>query len=225
MRRKVIGMLAVALGLGLAPAAMAADMPAKAPAMIQPIPYNWTGFYIGADIGGGWGKHDRSVVPPGFVNSYNSSGIIGGIHAGYNWQMQSIVLGLETDINWTSIKGDDGGAGGTTDETKVKWLGSTVARAGFAWDRFLVFAVGGWAYGGLDHSNAGPPVQTFSSTRSGWTVGGGAEYAINANWIARIQYRYYDLGTYQNLAPTNGVLPYQVGNKLSTVTAGISYKF
>lgn len=225
MRRKVIGMLAVAFGLGLAPAAMAADMPVKAPVMVKPIPYNWTGFYVGADIGGGWGKHDRSVVPPGFTNSYNSSGVIGGIHAGYNWQIQSIVLGLETDINWTSIKGDDGGAGGTIDETKAKWLGSTVARAGFAWDRFLVFAAGGWAYGSLDHTNFGPPVQSFSSTRSGWTVGGGAEFAINANWIARVQYRYYDLGTFQNLAPTNGVLPYEVKNKLSTVTAGISYKF
>jgi len=213
------------LSLGTFGSAMAADMPVKAPPIIAVSAYNWTGWYVGADIGGGWGKHDRSVVPPGFQNSYNSSGIIGGLHTGYNWQLQAFVLGLETDINLTGIKGDDGSAGGTLDQTSVKWLGSTRARVGYAWDRVLLFATGGWAYGGLEHFNNGGAGQTFTSTRSGWTIGGGLEYAINQNWLIRAEYRYYDLGTYQNLAPANGVSPYEVSNKLNTVTAGLSYKF
>ena len=225
MRRFVVALLSVA-AMSVA-SANAADMPVKVP-MIQPpqpIAYDWSGFYVGGDIGGGWGHHDRSVVPPGFQNSYDSSGFIGGGHLGYNYQISSFVLGIETDFNGTTIKGDDGSAGGTLDQTQVNWLGSTRGRVGYAWDRFLVFATGGWAYGELEHYSNGGAGQSFTSTRSGWTVGGGLEYAIDNNWLVRVEYRYYDLGTYQNLAPTNGLFPYEVSNTLNTVTAGFSYKF
>lgn len=225
MRRFVVALLSItALG---AVSAQAADMPVKAPIYKAPPVslYNWTGFYIGGDLGGGWGHHDRSVVPPGFQNSYTSSGLIGGLHAGYNWQKQSIVFGLETDINLTGIKGDDASAGGTLDSTKLKWIGSTRGRIGYAWQNFLLFATGGWAYAGLEHFNDAAPGQTFTPTRNGWTLGGGLEYGLSRNWTVRADYRYYALGTYQNLAPTNGILPYEVKNYYQTVTAGVSYRF
>lgn len=223
MRRLVLAL--AALGIVSIPGAFAADMPTKAPMAPAYVPFNWTGFYVGAQVGGGWGTHDRSVLPPGFQNSYNSSGVLGGLYGGYNWQFQSVVVGLETDINWTGIQGDDGGAGGSLDQTKVKWLGSVRGRLGYAWDRILVFATGGWAYAGLEHFNNSGAGETLTKNQSGWTVGGGLEYALNPKWLVRAEYRYYDLGTYQNSAPTNGVLPYEVKNKLSTVTAGIAYKF
>lgn len=206
--------------------AQAADLPVKAPPLL-PVPlYNWTGFYVGGQVGGGWGSHDRSVLlPGGFQNSYDSSGVIGGIFAGYNWQIQSFVIGLETDINLTGIKGDDGGAGGTLDQTKLKWIGSLRGRVGYAWDRLLVFATGGWAYGEFEHFNSAGAGETFTRTNSGWTVGGGAEFAVTPKWLLRAEYRYYDLGTYRNSAPTNGVFPYEVANKIQTVTVGVSYKF
>jgi outer membrane immunogenic protein len=207
-------------------AANAADLPVKAP-VYSPVAafYDWTGFYVGADIGGGWGHHDRALVPNTFANSYNSSGVIGGIHAGSNWQMQAFVFGLETDINLAGIKGDDGSTGGTLDSTKLKWLGSLRGRLGYAWDRVLIFATGGWAYGGLEHFNNGGAGETFTKTRSGWTVGGGLEYGLTRNWTIRADYRYYDLGTYQNLTPTNGVTAYEVDNTFHTITAGVSYRF
>lgn len=227
MRLKVVSLLAAAISLGAVQAASAADMPAKAPIYKAPpvVVYNWTGFYVGADVGGGWGRHTRTIPSTGFENSYNSSGVLGGLHAGYNWQMQSFVFGLETDINWTGIKGDDGGAGGTLDSTKLKWVGSLRGRVGYAWDRFLLFATGGWAYGGLEHFNDGAPGETFTRNKSGWTVGGGIEYAFHPNWTARADYRYIDLGTYSNSAPSNGILPYEVSNKFNIVTVGLSYKF
>jgi outer membrane immunogenic protein len=199
MHCKIKSLFAVLFSLGFVQAASAADMPARAPIANVPmvLPYNWTGFYVGGDLGGGWGDHDRSVVPPGFQNSYRSNGVIGGIHGGYNYQIQSFVIGAETDINWTSIKGDDGGAGGTLDQTKLNWIGSLRGRLGYAWDRFLVFGTGGLAYGELEHYNNAAPGQTFRSTRTGWTAGGGLEYAVDANWLVRAEYRYYDLGTYQ----------------------------
>ncbi len=225
MRCKIVALVAGAPSRGLGPGAPAADMPVKATKAVVVAPYNWTGFYFGADIGGGWGRHDRSVVPPGFQNSYTSRGVIGGLHAGYNWQSNAFVFGLETDINLTGIKGDDGGDGGTLDQTKVKWLGSLRGRVGYAWDRVLVFATGGWAYSRLEHFNNNGAGETISKTRNGWTLGGGIEYALNANWLIRAEYRHYRLGTYQNLTPTNGILPFEVSNRLNTVTAGVSYKF
>ena len=62
-------------------------------------------------------------------------------------------------------------------------------------------------------------------TRSGWTVGGGVEYAFMPNWTVRADYRYFDFGSYTRGAPANGVAPYSVANKLQTVTVGLSYKF
>jgi outer membrane immunogenic protein len=228
MRIKVVSLLAAAMSLGAAQSVFAADMPVKAPAYKAPatvVTYNWTGFYLGADAGYGWGHHDRSVVPPGFQNSYNSTGGLLGLHGGYNWQLQSIILGLETDIAWTGIKGDDGGVGGSLDQTSTKWLGSTRVRLGYAWDRLMLFGTGGWAYGKLTQFNNAGAGQTFDSTRSGGTLGAGVEYAFSPNWSARLDYRHYWLGTFQNLAPTNGIFPYQVNTNLDTVTAGISYKF
>lgn len=224
MRRIVVALLGAAV-MSVS-AASAADLPTKAPAFVAPVPYyNWTGFYVGADIGGGWGRHDRTVIPTGFLTEYDSSGILGGIHAGYNWQMQAIVVGLEADFKASSIKGDDGGAGGTLDETKLKWLGTVRGRIGYAWDRFLLFATGGWAYANLEHFNNAAPGQTFDTNRNGWTLGAGGQYAWTNNLSGRIEYRYYDLGTYTNGAPTNGILPYEVSNTFHTVTAGLSFKF
>ena len=219
--------LAAVVIVGFASTAFAADLPVKAPARALIVPaFSWTGFYAGGQFGGGWGNHDRTLLPPGtFANSYNSSGVIGGAYAGYNWQMQSFVFGLEADINGSGIKGDDGGAGGTTDESSLRWLGAVRGRIGIAFNQLLIYGTGGWAFGSIRHTNNAAPGQSFTNTRSGWTLGGGLEYAFNRNWSGRIDYRYVDLGTYTNAAPTNGVLPYQVENYYNIVMAGIAYRF
>lgn len=224
MRKILLGSISL-VSLALAGQAMAADLPTKAAYQAVPLLYNWTGFYVGIYGGGGWGKHDRSNIA-GFNNSYNSTGGLIGATAGYNWQFNNpLVVGLEGDIAWASIKGDDGGVGGTVDESKYRWLGSVRGRIGYAFNNFLVFGTGGWAFANIDHTNFGPPVDSFNNDRSGWTLGGGVEYAFQKNWTARVDYRYYDFGTYTRSAPTNGILPYSVDNRLQTVTVGLSYKF
>jgi len=215
--------------LALAGPVVAADIPARAPSpmsqVVPPAGYNWTGFYLGLYGGGGWGRHDRTASN-GFANSYNSfGGLIGGL-AGYNWQLNSpVVLGVEGDIAWANIKGDDGGAGGTLDSSTYRWLGSLRGRVGYAFDRWLVFGTGGWAFANVRHFNNGAPGDTFDNTLSGWAVGGGVEYAFMPSWTVRADYRYFDFGSYSRSAPANGVSPYTVGNKLQTVTIGLSYKF
>jgi outer membrane immunogenic protein len=187
--------------------------------------YNWTGFYVGLYGGGGWGRHDRSNTN-GFNNSYNSSGgLIGGL-VGYNWQFNNpLVVGLEGDLAWASIKGDDGGVGGTLDQSTYRWLGSVRGRLGYAANNWLFFGTGGWAFANIRHFNDGGAGDSFNNTRSGWTLGGGVEYAFLPNWTVRADYRYFDFGSYSRSAPANLVVPYSVSNKLQTVTAGLSYKF
>src|SRR3954452_11679051 len=95
--------------------AMAADLPVKAPPMVPPVLYSWTGFYVGANVGAAWGSDRVSTttspanfVPnPGFANQVDPltpgtndrHGVIGGVQAGYNWQINSVVVGLEADAN------------------------------------------------------------------------------------------------------------------------------
>jgi outer membrane immunogenic protein len=224
MKKLLFGTISL-LSLALAGQAVAADLPTKAPAYVAAPVYNWTGFYAGIYGGGGWGKHDRSNTA-GFNNSYNSSGgLIGGL-AGYNWQFNNpFVVGIEGDIAWAGIKGDDGGAGGTVDTSEYRWLGSVRGRLGYAMNNWLLFGTGGWAFANIRHTNDGAPTDSFNNNVSGWTVGGGVEYAFMRNWTARLDYRYYDFGGYTRSAPANGITPYSVDSKLQTVTVALSYKF
>src|ERR1700727_1127552 len=91
----------------------AADLPMRMPtkaAPLAPPPFSWTGFYIGANVGGIWGRSGQTVdvntgltfIPP---NTASFSGVIGGVQAGYNYQFSNVVLGIEADYDWTSAKG------------------------------------------------------------------------------------------------------------------------
>lgn len=216
------------LTLGAAPA-MAADIPVKAVRPAAPIvtpAYNWNGFYIGIQGGFGWGRHNRALLPPAapFTNDYNSRGWIAGGHAGYNWHFSQFLLGIEGDFMGANIRGDDAGVGGTVDQTTLRWVGTVRARAGVTFDQVLLYATGGWAVGNLRHTNFGPPLDEISTTRSGWTAGGGLEWGFLPNWSTRVEYRYYDFGKYSHAA-TPFLNPFEVRSRYHTIMGGISYRF
>jgi outer membrane immunogenic protein len=144
------------------------------------------------------------------------SGFIGGGQLGYNWQWNKwLVLGFETDFQGTDIEGHDFQSpiiqnNGTPFLTagsflaaheRVQWLGTVRGRIGFApICRLLIYGTGGFAYGNVDYSantnfNNGTtyPVD-FTETKTGWTAGGGIEYAISNHWTVRAEYLHYDLG-------------------------------
>jgi outer membrane immunogenic protein len=219
------------LSIGISGTASAADMAVKAQPMPPPVAvYNWTGFYIGGFGGYGWGNHDR-INDAGFANSYSSSGAIAGGLAGYNWQIKNFVLGVEGDLAWADIKGNDNFTGGTLDETTLRWVGTIRGRAGIAIDKWLLFGTAGWAYGQQRHvnTNLAVGIDAFSSNTSGWTAGAGVEYAFAPNWLGKVEYRYYDFERYSRAgAPVttpNGNVPYSVASQYQTVTVGVSYKF
>ena len=234
---KKFALVATAIAaFGFVGAASAADMPTKAPMAPAAVPYyNWSGFYIGIQGGGAWGTVPNSFTIAGVTTaqpSYQTSGGLIGGHAGYNWQAGNFVYGLVTDLEWANVKGNDGGASGVTDMLENNWRGSLRGRFGWAWDRFLVYATGGLAYGNLKYSlNAVAPATGSTSvdtTRAAWTVGGGAEYAFLPAWSAFVEYRYTDFGSNSATFAATTFSAAQTVNfsyNDSAVRGGITYHF
>ncbi|MEI7805414.1 MAG: outer membrane protein [Hyphomicrobiales bacterium] len=218
MRRLTLastGILAMAAGLLPASAAdiqRRAPMPTKAPAYYQQA-YNWTGAYVGINGGYGWGNTGVSAPFPGSFNL--NGGLIGGT-LGYNWQAGPAVFGLETDLDWTNIKGN-GACDGTTCQVRNSWLGTTRGRLGFAADRFMPFVSGGLAYGNIRNTVAG--VGDNSITKAGWTLGGGVEAALAGPWTAKVEYLYVDLGRGGTVAGSDASF------QTNIVRAGVNYRF
>lgn len=211
-----VGLLA--LGMASASAAdLPRQMPTKAPAYVPPALYNWTGFYIGINGGGGWGRSDFSA--PFTTGSFDTSGGLVGGTIGYNWQLPNqFVLGLEGDIDWSNIRGSSVCAF-TSCETRNDWLGTVRGRIGYAgfWDRVMPYITGGLALGNIKTSIAG--VGSSDETKAGWTVGGGIEAAIAGPWTAKVEYLYVDLGRGSSILGSDAKF------NANIVRAGLNYRF
>ncbi|WP_332116708.1 outer membrane protein [Azorhizobium caulinodans] len=229
-------LLSSALVIAIAAPAAAADLatryPVKAPvAPVAPV-FSWTGFYIGANAGYGGDKYNYDFgVPTTATASTNSSGFFAGGQIGYNYQFaNNVVLGLETDLQWSGIDGtlNTVTPGASTNiKSSLDYFGTVRARVGYAFDRFLPYITGGMAYGktkteGSQFSGTGFTTFDDSDTKVGWTIGGGVEYAITNNWTFKTEYQYVDLGNSDYGIGTNAV---SVDNKFHTVRAGVNYKF
>jgi outer membrane immunogenic protein len=216
MKRVLLASVGIlALGVASASAADIArrDMPAKAPVYVAQT-YNWTGAYVGINGGYGWGRSNYSAPFAGSTDM--NGGLVGGT-LGYNWQMNQVVFGLETDIDWASIRGSATCGAGFTCETRNNWLGTFRGRLGYAADRFMPYVTGGLAYGGVKTSVSG--VGGSSDTKAGWTLGGGVEAAIAGPWTAKVEYLYVDLGH------ADAVLGSQANYHTNIVRAGLNYRF
>jgi outer membrane immunogenic protein len=182
MRRWSLAFIAAVSTIALSQIAFAADLPRKAPAYTPPPPppvYSWTGFYIGANVGYGWGN-SSATESAGDVASGNAGGIpfigsastsfdtngwAGGLQVGYNWQFNPRwVAGLEADFDWSDIKGSSSVSANITStgtapigifnaSQKVEWFGTVRARLGYLpTNDLLVYATGGFAYGKVNES-------------------------------------------------------------------------
>lgn len=190
--------------------------------------FSWTGGYIGVNLGygGGDAKHPFSVkaldtnqgalidapgsrtIAKGSLNM-TSSGFLGGVQAGWNFQSDRVVYGVEADFQGSDVKGEtnfslnyEGDTAKGKIGTKLNWFGTVRARLGYAaTDRFLVYATGGLAYGETkSYVRASVPSEDISfsesakKTKAGWTIGAGAEYAFADHWTLKSEYLYTDLG-------------------------------
>jgi outer membrane immunogenic protein len=237
MKKIVLAAAALAIGTVSASAADLAARPyTKAPAPIAAV-YSWTGFYIGADVGYGWGRSTGTLANAVGLSpvpySLDPSGVIGGGFVGFNYQISNIVLGVEADWQASDLNESGnflfGGVPTYTIRTSVNDYGSVRGRLGLAFDRWMVFGTAGYAWGSWDTSYAligAPPAVTASvSSHDGWTAGAGIEYAFADNWLGRVEYRYTDLGRASFVSPlTNSS---ELGNRvtINDVRVGIAYKF
>lgn len=214
--------VAAAMLAGFATSAMAADALGELPVASA---YSWTGAYVGVHAGGGWDHVDFTFLPAPNPANHSGSGGLGGLQAGYNFQTDNIVYGVEADISAAGIDGSTECPNPTfTCGSKVSMLGSVRGRLGLAMDNLLIYGTGGLGYGTVDIYDRNGAGTTFDTkkTKVGWTVGLGGEYAFNQHWTAKAEYKYFDLGSADYM--TDGELV-RAKPQIHTAVIGLNYKF
>jgi outer membrane immunogenic protein len=229
MQRVLVSAATLVTLAAMVSAAVAADLgrrpppPPVAPVYV-PVPYfSWTGFYIGLNGGGAWGGHSQFDFPGSSSASPDASGWLAGGTLGANYQVGSFVLGIEGDFDGSDIRGSSAClGGGFTCQTRADWLATARGRVGYAFDRLLPYVTGGLAVGNLTASI--PGIGSATNTSTGWTVGGGVEFALNRNWSVKAEYLYVDLGNFDCIA-CGGTPPASVGFTTNVVRAGVNFRF
>ena len=228
---------AAALLIATTVAGSTTDLPMKAAPLLSPAPvWSWSGFYVGAHVGAGWGTTETTltsvtasaplavsplVVPLNVSFAQNSrSGFLGGGQAGYNWQNGWVVFGVQGDIAGTDIKGTTPCVVVLSRTTKSDWLATVTGRiGGVIADRGLLYVKGGGAWLN-SNSNvnlpmiglgggalaSGAQLTSTSRTSSGWLLGMGLEYMFTRNWTGFIEYDYMDFSA-QNVRATFPLIP------------------
>ncbi|MBR0944237.1 outer membrane protein [Bradyrhizobium liaoningense] len=187
----------VALSATATAPALAADLAArpytKAPAMIATV-YDWSGFYIGINGGGGSSHATWDFVGVGREGSHDATGGTVGGQIGYRWQSGQWVFGVEGQGNWADFSGDNTSAlFATRNRTKIDAFGLITGQVGYAWNNVLVYVKGGAAVVSNKYeisSTAGALLSSSSDSRWGGTVGAGLEYGFAPNWSVGVEYNH-----------------------------------
>src|SRR5450631_2195009 len=182
---------------------------AKAPAYAVPL-YNWTGFYLGAHLGGAFSSDNNFS---GLSTGNNGNGrFLGGLQGGADWQFApNWVVGAEAQYSWLSGSVGAVFPGGFAYTNSQRGLGSVTGRFGYTWGPGLVYVKGGYAYSDNNEKvtlNGVPAAFAINGNhRDGYTVGAGAEYMFAPNWSAKAEYQYYNFGS-SNFTSPAGLAPF-----------------
>lgn len=203
---------------------------------LKDVPYvtvpNWTGFYIGAHVGGAWADlqttdNNGYWAGPGFKSQWNNTGtgVIGGGQLGYNYQTGAFVFGVEADFGGLGISHRQTPYGYSDYYSNIGsgFYGDVTGRLGYAAGPALFYVKGGWAYfdGGLSITDNTVAASVSKQGVDGWTIGGGIEYKINPSWGVKGEYRYFDFGNVTaDLVPGYGFTHQLTAN---AVTVGVNY--
>ncbi|MCC6948121.1 MAG: porin family protein [Bradyrhizobiaceae bacterium] len=225
---------AIVLGAG---AAHAADYPRVDPGLLPPgVPVlMWQGAYFGANVGWGTGKMrgeadvqvDPLPAPPEVLRgSLNSDGAFVGVHAGYNFLSDTMLYGIEADIQFARISGGlydvdlDAGING-----RLRWFSTLRGRVGMTSGNFLLYGTAGLAVGGGQATAyVGSDSASRRRTHVGWTAGAGAEFAVNHELSVRLEYLYADFGK-KNYVSVPDVIEADVGIRAHLFRIGVTAHF
>lgn len=195
----------------------------------------WTGFYIGGHIGGTWSDVEwADVTLTGEPVSNDATAFIGGGQIGYNRQFGNVVLGVEASLSGTALRDDARSIispATITYSTHINTIATATGRLGVAYDRWLIYAKGGWAGAQVDiagRDTALPDSFSFDDWRNGWTVGGGFEYKFQADFSLGVEYGFIDLGSETKTGITTLAIPVTVTGhdvQIQSVTARLNYHF
>jgi outer membrane immunogenic protein len=253
MKRLACIVMGCVVAGALSVSANAADLALKAAPAPAPV-WSWTGFYVGANVGAGWGTTETSLtsISAGALGAaafniplaQNSrSGFLGGGQAGYNYQSGWAVFGIQGDIAGLDVNGTTPCLEVISCTSKSDWLATVTGRiGGVLADRALIYVKGGAAWmhdnqtatvssalGGIGGGLLGTGTLSASSTAQGWLLGFGTEYAFSNNWSAFVEYDYIDFQGANVAFPVTGVpgafVNADVANKLSIAKVGVNYKF
>lgn len=255
--------LAAAVVLAGAPA-LAADVVVKAPSTVPASVFSWTGFYVGGNFGYHWdtnndpasilsttyyGATNAALVNSNLPSQLDPKGLVGGAQIGYNYQISSVVIGVEADADFLngsqsrSVTSLYHGAAPPfvftlSDAAKENWLSTVRARAGLSLENTLLYLTGGVAFSHVSSTHGFVDFATpytavnAASDRVGWVFGGGIENAISNNWTWRLEYLFADFGTKTvtlaqvgAAAPGSSIFSYPDRLTESVVRAGLNYKF
>jgi len=231
--KKILFATAAAIALTAAMPAAAADFGARynynrPPAYAPPIYYAWTGFYVGAHLGGAFGGSNNFN---GLALSDNDARFLGGVQAGADWQFYgNWVVGAEGQYSWLSRNNASAVfPGGFVYNNDQRGLGSVTARFGYSFWPALVYVKGGYAYADNRESVtfAGAPIPFLldRNHNHGWTIGGGAEYMFATTWSVKAEYQYYDFGDARFQSPP-ALVPFGTfHNDEHTLKVGVNYRF
>ena len=213
-------LLATALIATMGTAGFAADLPVEpVPALPPPVIFTWTGPYLGIAGGGAWGESEINIGGAISDSELDPSGGMVGVFGGFNWQSAwGGIAGVEADIEWADI-GDDSSTGGVAFSTDMNWDGSLRLRAGWAWDRALLYTTAGFAFAGLEGDVS--PGPSNDNTEWGWTAGAGVDYAFSDALFGRLEYRYTDLSDFDNDDDPGEVQDFRT----NAIRAGLGWKF
>jgi outer membrane immunogenic protein len=214
--KKILLGLAGVIALGAATPALAADLApqnySKVPAMI-PVSYDWSGFYVGINGGGGWSNNcwtntnllGTPTVPAVAEGCHNASGAMVGGQIGYRWQSASWVFGVEAQGDWANLKGSNASLASATvgfpynNQSNVDAVGLFTGQVGYAWNNVLWYVKGGAAltddkYSGL-FTGSNIAFDQGNETRWGGAVGTGLEFSFAPDWSIAVEYDHLFMGT------------------------------
>jgi outer membrane immunogenic protein len=247
MKRTVTAAIGFVLLAAGALSAQAADLPRRMPVKAPPpavAAFSWTGCYIGAHAGYGWGQKKWSFPETGFeFTSHDVDGPLVGGQIGCNLQQGQWVFGIEGQASWADIDGSSSIAFGTIGDfpldasfhSKTDIVGTIAGRLGLAFGatgQTMVYAKGGLAFAHDKHSMVGTfgpisiEVPSEKYMRWGWMVGGGLEHAFNNNWSIKGEYNYMHLGSENvSFCTVAACGDFRIKQHLHVVKFGINYRF
>jgi outer membrane autotransporter protein len=201
-----------ALALSFCTYAAAADLTRRPLPPLVPV-YTWNGFYVGGFLGGVT-SNETATDPFGFTASPDPSGFLGGVQAGYNYQVApNWLIGIEGELGWTSASGSSNGF-----NSDHRWYDTLSGRLGYVLPAgWLLYAKGGAAWMNADYSVPGLSVNI---TRDGWNIGAGAEFMLAPQWSVKAEYNFLDFGK-DSIFPIAATVDTQVHE----FKVGVNYHF